>query len=58
MTHPSTAQSASINRLAMLSLAGASIEWYDFFLYGVGAALVFPALFFPKTLPHSVALVA
>ncbi len=47
-----------INRLAMLSLAGASIEWYDFFLYGVGAALVFPALFFPKTLPHSVALVA
>jgi metabolite-proton symporter len=58
MNHPSTTQSPSINRLAMLSLAGASIEWYDFFLYGVGAALVFPALFFPKTMPHSVALVA
>jgi MFS family permease len=45
-------------RLAVLSLAGTSIEWYDFFLYGVGAALVFPALFFPRTLPHSVALLA
>ncbi|MBS0611565.1 MAG: MHS family MFS transporter [Proteobacteria bacterium] len=48
----------SINRLALLGLAAASIEWYDFFLYGVGAALIFPTLFFPTTLPHSVALLA
>jgi metabolite-proton symporter len=58
MTTSSAPTSPPINRLALMSLAGASIEWYDFFLYGVGAALVFPALFFPPSLPHSVALVA
>jgi MFS family permease len=44
--------------LALVSLAGTSIEWYDFFLYGTAAALVFPALFFPATLPPLVALIA
>jgi MFS family permease len=52
------AQSSSIMKLALMALAGATIEWYDFFLYGFASALVFPALFFPKTLPHAVALVA
>ena len=45
-------------RLGLMSLAGTSIEWYDFFLYGIGAALVFPTLFFPPGLPASVALLA
>ena len=61
MTNTITASAPTdppINRLAMMSLAGASIEWYDFFLYGVGAALVFPALFFPTSLPHGVAMAA
>src|SRR5512144_1596821 len=43
-------------QLALLSIGGASIEWYDFFLYGIGAALVFPTLFFPADLAHPVAL--
>jgi MFS family permease len=45
-------------RVALLSLAGTCIEWYDFFLYGIGAALVFPTLFFPTSLPPLIALMA
>src|SRR5690242_19867576 len=31
------------------SMLGTAIEWYDFFLYGTMATLIFPALFFPKS---------
>ena len=41
----------SIRKIAGLSLVGASVEWFDFFLYGTAAALVFPHLFFPKVDP-------
>ena len=34
-------------RAVLASTVGTSIEWYDFFLYGTAAALVFPDLFFP-----------
>jgi MFS family permease len=36
----------SIPKIAGLSLVGASVEWFDFFLFGTAAALVFPRLFF------------
>ena len=48
----------SMRKLAATALGGTSIEWYDFFLYGTAAALVFPVLFFPEDLPAYVALIA
>ena len=52
------ATEASMRRLASTALGGTSIEWYDFFLYGTAAALVFPILFFPEDMPRYVALIA
>ena len=41
-----------VKRAALASVVGTSIEWYDFYLYGTMAALVFPKLFFPKSDPY------
>ncbi|MFF1711100.1 MFS transporter [Streptomyces sp. NPDC058268] len=40
-----------IARIISASLIGTTIEWYDFFLYGSAAALVFNTLFFPDSDP-------
>ena len=42
-----TAKPGSIKLVALASLVGTTIEWYDFFLYGTAAALVLNKLFFP-----------
>jgi metabolite-proton symporter len=50
---PSTAtpQPSSVRRVITASLIGTSLEWYDFFIYGTAAALVFNKLFFPSFEP-------
>ncbi|HSV21083.1 MAG TPA: MFS transporter [Casimicrobiaceae bacterium] len=38
---------SNLRRVVLSSLIGATIEWYDFFLYGVVAGIVFNRLYFP-----------
>jgi metabolite-proton symporter len=47
---PPTSRRALVEAV-VASTVGTTIEWYDFFLYGTAAALVFPRLFFPKQDP-------
>ena len=42
------ARNHSMRRIVIASFMGTAIEWYDFFLYGTAAALVFNKLFFPN----------
>jgi MFS family permease len=51
-------QDANGLKHALMGLAGASIEWYDFLLFATAAALVFPTEFFPASLSPFVALIA
>src|SRR6058998_3776865 len=48
----------SIRLVAVASLIGTTIEWYDFFLYGTAAALVFNRLYFPTFDPLAGTLAA
>ena len=40
---------AQVRKAALASAVGTTIEWYDYFLYGTAAALVFPEVFFPNS---------
>lgn len=48
----------NLRKVAFTALGGTSIEWYDFYLYGTAAALVFPTAFFSSEMPTLVALLA
>jgi MFS transporter, MHS family, shikimate and dehydroshikimate transport protein len=45
------ARTSDIRTVATASSVGTTIEWYDFFIYGTAAALVFPQLFFTEQTP-------
>src|SRR3954462_2405498 len=51
VTHNAQTDEASNNTLlrkvVTASMAGTVVEWYEFFIYGTAATLVFPAVFFP-----------
>ena len=44
---------SNMQKVALTALAGTSIEWYDFFLYGAAAALIFPTAFFGEAAPST-----
>ncbi|WP_196443354.1 MFS transporter [Planomonospora sp. ID67723] len=50
--------SSQARRVIVAGLIGTSLEWYDFFLYGTAAALVFNKLFFPTFEPLTGTLLA
>jgi metabolite-proton symporter len=53
-----TVEKTPLRRVVMASLIGTTIEWYDFFLYGSAAALIFNKLFFPSFDPFVGTLLA
>ena len=46
-----------MRRVALTSLAGTSIEWFDFFIFATAAALVFPTIFFAEETPRYLSLI-
>jgi MFS family permease len=49
MDHEQTADLPYLRKIVGASMAGTVVEWYEFFLYGTAATLVFGKLFFPQT---------
>jgi MHS family shikimate/dehydroshikimate transporter-like MFS transporter len=50
-TPASAAGGSSLSRVIFTAMIGSALEWYDFFIYGTAAALVFNKLFFPAADP-------
>jgi metabolite-proton symporter len=57
-TLPESEHSAQLRKAVIASTVGTAIEWYDFFLYGTAAGLVFGKLYFPNQDPLSATLLA
>jgi len=57
-TLPEAEHSAQLRKAVIASTVGTAIEWYDFFIYGTAAGLVFGKLYFPNEDPLSATLLA
>ena len=44
---------SGVGKIALASLVGTTIEFYDFYIFGTAAALVFGPMFFPKSAPET-----
>ena len=55
---PDAEHSAQLRKAVIASTIGTAIEWYDFFLYGTAAGLVFGKLYFPNEAPLAGTLLA
>ena len=55
---PEAEHSAQLRKAVIASTIGTAIEWYDFFLYGTAAGLVFGKLYFPNSDAYSATLLA
>ena len=55
---PEAEHSAQLRKAVIASTIGTAIEWYDFFLYGTAAGLVFGKLYFPNQAPLAATLAA
>ena len=55
---PEAEHSAQLRKAVIASTIGTAIEWYDFFLYGTAAGLVFGKLYFPNSDVYSATLLA
>ena len=57
-TLPEAEHSAQLRKAVIASTVGTAIEWYDFFLYGTAAGLIFGKLYFPNEAPLAGTLAA
>jgi len=55
---PEAEHSAQLRKAVIAATVGTAIEWYDFFIYGTAAGLVFGKLYFPNQSPLSGTLLA
>src|SRR6516225_1094152 len=50
--------SRQLRKAVIASTIGTTIEWYDFFIYGTAAGLIFGKLYFPNENPLTAAIAA